>query len=364
VLALVMTACSTGEGEPEPPAAEGTWTRLADMPLSPRTSPQVGWTGEEVLVVGGSETVEPDDSGGGPGPALADGAAYDPETDTWRAIADAPVPVAYYFRSAMAGDVMVLQTFTDQGRPTGWLTYDGSEDRWRELPDPPRPVEDAGFLTAAEGRVAALTADGDVLLLDVVTGAWAEVPPDPVTPRLRAVRATVTDAGVFVCRRHRRTDGQTADWVVVDRWDGTTWTRFDGSRQVDCPRHWTGTRLVNADIQTATGLDGNPPFGGRLDPESGEWSALPDAPDLEEPGPDSMTVNAAAGPLIAGWGYVYDDDAGSWTPFGRPDSPVDGGTGAAIVDGRLLVFGGRDDDAGYDGDAGLSDHTWVWTPPE
>jgi hypothetical protein len=95
-----------------------------------------------------------------------------------------------------------------------------------------------------------------------------------------------------------------------------------------------------------------------------EWSALPDAPDVEGPSPASIIVNAAAGPLVAGWGYLYDDRDGSWTPFGRPDSPVDGGSGAAIVDGRLLVFGGRDEDAGYEGDAGLSDQTWLWAPPD
>ena len=122
------------------------------------------------------------------------------------------------------------------------------------------------------------------------------------------------------------------------------------------------THLVDPDIQTATGLDGNPPFGGRLDPSTGEWSPLPDAPDVEDPGPESITVNAADGPLVVGWGYLYDDDAGTWTPYGRPDSPVDRGTGAALADGRLVVVGGRDEDAGYEGDAGLSDETWIWIP--
>ena len=140
-----------------------------------------------------------------------------------------------------------------------------------------------------------------------------------------------------------------------------TWTRFDGSHQVDCPHHWTGERLVNADIQTATGLDGNPPFGGRLDPATGEWSRLPHAPDVEDGLPDSITVNAARGPRIAGWGFVYDDVTGTWTPYGRPDSPVDRQTGATWAGRRLVVVGGLDEDAGYEDTSGLSDETWIWS---
>lgn len=363
VLALVLTACSPEADEPEPPATEGTWTEAAPMPLSPRTSPQVGWTGTEVLVIGGDTAVVPDDTGGGPGTPVVDGAAYDPEADTWRRIADAPEPIPYYFRSAMTGDTMVVQTFDDQGEPTGWLAYDAGDDAWRRLPEPPQPVEDTGFLTAGAGRVSALTRAGRVLQLDVGAGTWTAVPPDPTEPALRDTRVTTTDVGTFVCGTLERSDGGTPPFVVVDRWDGATWTRFDGSRQVGCPHHWTGSHLVEADIQTATGLDGDPPHGGRLDPATGEWSALPGAPDVEDPLQGSITVNAADGPLVAGWGYVYDDGAGTWTPYGRPGSPVDAATGAAWADGRLVVVAGRDEDAGYEGDAGLSDETWIWTPP-
>lgn len=364
LLAALLVASLSGctEDEPEPPEAGGTWTRGADMPLSPRTSPQVGWTGEEVLVVGGDTAVVPDDTGGGPGQPVGDGAAYDPATDTWRPIADAPEPIPYYFRSAMADDTMVVQTFDDQGGPAGWLAYDAADDTWRRLPEPPQPVEDTGVLSAGAGRVAALTRAGRVLQLDVAAGTWTVLPPDPATPALRDTSVTSTEAGVFVCGTLQRSDGQTPEFVVVDRWDGSAWTRFDGSRQVGCPTHWTGTRLVGADIQTATGLEGDPPFGGRLDPATGEWTALPGAPDVDDLLPESITANAADGPLVAGWGYVYDDDAGTWAPYGRPDSPVDRGTGAVWADGRLVVVGGRDEDAGYDGDAGLSDATWVWSP--
>jgi hypothetical protein len=362
LLIVMLTACS--DDEPTAPEPEGSWTSAAAMPLSPRTSPQVGWTGTEVLVVGGDTSVVPDDSGGGPGDPVADGAAYDPETDSWRSIADAPEPIPYYFRSGMVGDTMVVLTIGDNGRVGSWLAYDAGDDAWSRLPDPPRRPRDPGSLTVHGQSVLVTTQQGEVLELDVATRSWSAVPPDLVEPRLDVQSVASNGSEIFVCGPDPEVeeDGDTPQFVVVDRWDGTSWTRLPQSRQVGCVGHWTGAHLVNTDIQTATGLDGDPPFGGRLDPATGEWSELPDAPDVEGAVPDHLTVNAAAGPLVAGWGFVYDDRDGSWTPFGRPDSAVDRGTGAAWVDDRLVVVGGRDEDAGYEGDAGLSDQTWIWTP--
>ena len=362
LLVTALTACS--DDEPEVPEPQGSWTRAADMPLTPRMVPQVGWTGREVLVVGGADSVEPDDSGGGPGDAVADGAAYDPETDAWRPIADAPVPIEYYYRSVMVEDTMVVLV-TDDGRATSWLAYDAGDDAWRELPDAPRQVDRYGSVVSDGDRVLVTSRRlGYVMALDVEGGSWSVFPPDDVDPALDTFSVSSDGDDVFLCGRDSTAvdDGDTPRFVLVDRWDGTSWTRYPQSHQVGCVGHWTGERLVNTDIQTATGLDGNPPEGGRLDPATGEWSVLPDAPDVDGRFPDSITVNAAAGPLVAGWGYLYDDRDGSWTSFGRPDSPVDRATGAALVDGRLLVFGGRDEDAGYEGDAGLSNQTWIWTP--
>ena len=364
LVAALLSACS--DDGPDVPEPEGTWTRGADLPLSPRWFPQVGWTGSEVLVVGGSDSVEPDDTGGGPGDALADGAAYDPETDTWRAIAAAPIPIEYYYRTGMVGDTMVVLA-TGDGRATQWLAYDAGEDVWSELPDAPREAGDFGALVVDGTSVLAPSRRlGYVMKLDVATGSWSVLPPDDVSPRLDVYGVATDESDVLLCGPDPaiEEDGNTPRFVVVDKWNGSTWTRLPQSHQLGCPTHWTGERFVNSDIQTAPGLDGNPPEGGRLDPGTGEWTDLPNAPDVETRLPDSITANAAAGPLVAGWGYLYDDQDGSWTPFGRPDSPVDGATGAAIVDRRLLVFGGRDEDAGYDGGAGLSDQTWIWAPPD
>src|SRR5262245_18550554 len=70
--------------------AAGSWRTIAESPLSARAGSVSVWTGRELLVWSGlpafADGCSPDE-GGGPicgSPAVFDGAAYDPATDTWR----------------------------------------------------------------------------------------------------------------------------------------------------------------------------------------------------------------------------------------------------------------------------------------
>lgn len=92
-----------------------TWRVLADSPLSARSAPAV-WTGTEMIVTAGY--------GGDSGSpyALGDGAAYDPTTDTWRAIA--PGPAHPGFTPVWTGELLIL--FAKGGA----IWYDPDIDRW------------------------------------------------------------------------------------------------------------------------------------------------------------------------------------------------------------------------------------------
>ena len=265
----------------------------------------------------------------------------------------------------MVGDTMVVLTMTDDGREGHWLAYDAADDVWTRLPDPPRRPRDPGSLAIRDGSVLVTTRPGDVMELDVASRTWSVLPRDTVEPRLDFYSVTWGGDDVFVCGPDPEIeeDGDAPRFVVVDRWDGSTWTRLPRSHQVGCPTHWTGERLVNTDIQTATGLDGNPPFGGRLDPATGEWSPLPDAPESGSARPGPHHRQRRRRPARRRLGLPVRRRA---TARGRRSAVRTRRstelTGAALVDGRLLVFGGRDEDAGYDGDAGLSDETWIWSP--
>ena len=93
-VALGGTLVGTGRVSVGPSHDTGHWRELPAPPLSPRANAQAVWTGHEVVVVGGETepcppgadcAILPDD--------LRDGAAYDPGTDRWHRIAQAPVSV-------------------------------------------------------------------------------------------------------------------------------------------------------------------------------------------------------------------------------------------------------------------------------
>jgi hypothetical protein len=352
VVALATTGVLAFRGdEPtnvDPAPAGGSWEPVPDLPLAPRADPITAWTGSEVLVVGGYTWVCPPNADcREPNETARDGAAYDPETATWRKISDAPVPMADYFRTAMVADTFVVL----DGESGDWFAYDIDDDEWRTIPGPRPGAVDMGSLTSSsDGFVYTFTRDGSVWALNVAEERWAQLPAGVgtgITPRT----VVVTDAGFVVSGV--RDDGA-SDTIVADVWGYDDPTVQTG--QLNPFRHWTGVRLVELDLQVRENDDGTTtPYGGRLNPATGRWSPLPNQP--AESASDGWSLVAADGPLLAGWGYVYDDRDGSWTRHGRPDGAVArDGASAVLADGRLLVVGGADDRSEPTGQA------WIWSP--
>lgn len=86
----------TGTGDSDAGSSSG-WQRLPDPPIPPRATAVLVWTGAEMLVIGGDAFKCPRFAGcAGPDyAALSDGAAFNPATNRWRRIADAPLPIQY-----------------------------------------------------------------------------------------------------------------------------------------------------------------------------------------------------------------------------------------------------------------------------
>lgn len=306
---------------PEGRVHPGTWTRIASPPLSSRRGAIGGWTGAEVLLVGG----------GTAGPCLdrcpvtgqrADGAAYDVTTGRWRRMATAPEPIGPGALAATVGDTMIVETHGD------WLAYDAGRDghgrgdgvfAWRRLPSPGlRAVAvstGVGGLFAVDGRHR-------VAFLDLVANRWRELPTPPASPLLGEALLVGYDDGVALVGSDGPDVAVRSLPILV--WDGVSWR----------------SRLV--------------PGPGRLDPQTGDWDVLPAPPPTGRPG----SVGLAAGdgrPTTSGSGYVWDPLLLTWVGLGRP---------ASLGPGATDVYAGRDvylvaaHPAG--GSAPLS--AWVWTP--
>ena len=381
-LALLAAGCgqavSGGAPAPDPRSSNassgpGAWVRLADSPLAPRQGPAVASVGGEVVVVGGyaGPPCPPTADCSMPPDALQrDGAAYDLETGAWRRIADAPRPVPDFASTAVLG--RSLYVVADEAL----LVWDSRQDSWRELAVP-------------GGAPGGLVADGDRLLvvpgsdetgerpdlaLDPSSGTWSRLPADPLSPAFdRAIAAT--PAGLVLTAKSIGPDGGPADPALVRAAllapGARHWRTLPDSDQLGGWRwSWTGHRLVDASLGGADGGEVDNygrviPFGGRLDPATGTWSHLPEAPDE---GGGGWPVDGPNGPVTAADGWLYDDGAESWTrlarPAGAPEQP-----GPAVWAGdRLVVIGGEDwnlpDDAEANPDDVWSTGVWAyrWTP--
>jgi hypothetical protein len=145
----------------------GTWAPLPPSPLSARSGPIAAWTGQEVLVWGDADGFD------------LDGAAYKPATGGWRVIAPAPLPQGLEYSGAWTGtELVVLGARTTSPQAAA---YNPESDRWREL-DPPEIVLTEGaprFEVVSTGeRIVALGQFGladptQVLVYDPQTDEWS-----------------------------------------------------------------------------------------------------------------------------------------------------------------------------------------------
>ena len=206
--ALLLSACAS---QPSPTAAgapAGSWTTVPSAPLSPRLDAVTAWTGAEAIVLGGDV-------------GAADGAAYDPRTETWRVIADAPYPVPGGTPRAVAGDTVYL-VHDDR-----LMSYDASEDAWSVSPPAPDGADLGRPAALDDGTVAVV--DGERtsgLVDDPAPRTWSELTDDPaVRDESDLPDAPRTDSGGWPVDAADGPLTAVDGWVHDDR-DGT-WTRLD-----------------------------------------------------------------------------------------------------------------------------------------
>ena len=367
----VAPGATGAAGGPDLPA--GGWTRLPDSPLSAREAPAAAHVstdeGELAVFVGGDR--------GQPCPPTADciverdsvasdGAAYNLDLGVWQPIADAPRPVSAYASTAVIDETLYVRTGEHL------LAWDAEQDSWTEL-DPPTSPDGATLVADTWAGTARLllvsgTDENGVRpdqVLAPADGTWSRLPADPLRPSFdRAVVST--PHGLVLTAKAIGADGGPEDPALVRAAllprGASTWQRLPSQEDQlgGWAWTWSGRRLVDA---TPGGSDGGQvnnygrtiPHGGALDPATGVWEPLEDAPEEFTGG---WGVEALGGRYSAVEGWIYDDgdsgQASSWTRLTRPDgAPAEPGRGVWIGD-VLIVSGGAD----WDG----HDEPKEWTP--
>ena len=229
------------------------WRRMADSPLAARSQHEAVWTGEEMIVWGGVTQCCPIDS------IIHDptAAAYNPETDTWRNLRDAPVPWSggdgYAVSEAFEGDMFVWRNY-EFGR------YSVEKNVWQSLGSDTADAADPPLSMSTAGPVGVGAVIGEAVYL-WTGGARAErgsartLPGGGVKPT--ADSPHFTD---FVPRLAPAADGIFAvnyDWDMYEPGEGTSVWRYDvvddsWERLPNPPAEvgagatpvWTGSQLV------------------------------------------------------------------------------------------------------------------------
>ena len=334
------------------PAAPGAWTELPAAPLTPRHDSVGAWTGSELVVVGGrtGRPCAPGTRCVPVGDLQRDGAAYDPETATWRPIADAPAPVE---GSAVwsGSEVVVAGT-------AGTYAYEPDTDVWRTLGRARVPTESAPPVVTEEGIVYSSYFQGarggsPDLVLDPDSGTWSRLPRDPfgesydrsvawdggrlwllsmsvdehvgassgAPSRLAVLEGGIREGTWRVVEEQtpRLTYGQLL-WSSGDRLVVTPASRWAGQVYDPATRTWTttpaGTEPPGCALPpTGPGLEWVAGGGPTLVAAAGRTAYVGSCPGLPDP-----DVAAWAGEDLLGWGGPNEDhSAGTATGYRTGD---------------------------------------------
>jgi len=143
------------------------WRVLPNVPLAPRYHATSLWTGDEWLIWGGGDGTN----------EFADGVAYDPSTDTYRALADSPLS-ARRVPGVWTGTEMIMLGGVSGGDLTGnagnaesdGAAYNPMTDTWR-LTKP--GFAHPGFVPVWTGTLIIQFAKGGAVWYDPATDEWS-----------------------------------------------------------------------------------------------------------------------------------------------------------------------------------------------
>ncbi|WP_110207744.1 hypothetical protein [Nocardioides daejeonensis] len=315
--AIADRSPATDSGTPVPSAAlpvGGAWRPMAASPLSPRHASLAVWTGSEMVVVGGLTdfVCPPTADCATDGEPSAEAAAYNPATDTWRTLPDAPVPVGRISGSwsvreeGEGGDLIAWsggEVVVVHDDDLFTLDPDGGTWKRRSVTEAPAGVMPAGspdLLVAASYDKSTRAAERTDWVLDPATGVRTWLPPDPFGESYDRSIAWLDGRFWLLSMdgsRHFGASEPTPSRLAVLEDSG--WQVIDE----ETPGVVYGQRLGSDDGRLIV-----PPTadadGWRFDPKTDAWEALP-APGasgcpLPAVGTGSRWVSGAGGLLVAG----------------------------------------------------------------
>ncbi len=333
------------------PAPAWTSSSAAGAP-SARSSQASVWTGQELLIWGGTM---------GGGSDAASGGGYQPDQDSWQTISTLGAPAARSMHSAVwSGQEMIVWGGTASGNPTN------SGGRYNSVTGAWVPVSTTGAPSARVGHIAVWTGTrmliwggrstggllNDGALYDPAADQWTALAlPNPPGARFGAAGVWTGDRLLVWGGENEMgglstgaqltfsSGGVPSAWLAMS----TTGAPSGGSAGAAV---WTGQRLLVWGGQSGGAFLGN---GAAYDPAADSWTAInaANAPSARSSAAFVWTGQELlifAGQTAAGSasdGAAYNPVTDSWRPLSAAGSPLARtGPAAAWSGTELILFGG------------------------
>jgi N-acetylneuraminic acid mutarotase len=138
------------------------WRRIPGGPLAGRSGHLAAWTGDELIIWGGGLTASKRERYDG------EGAAFDPDTNKWRRLSEAPLPAGYDAMGGWTGTEVIVMVSPmgieedDYPKFAHIAAYDPTSDSWRKLERPPFVTNVSPPAPLLDGKLFLLSLNGPV----------------------------------------------------------------------------------------------------------------------------------------------------------------------------------------------------------
>lgn len=201
-----------------------TWRTIPTAPLDPGWGGQGVWTGEELIVFGGGEHV---------GDARnVQAAAFDPDADTWRRLPDAPIGLNRLSgtwsgdEAVFLGSLQNLMNRAETEQAVG-VAFDPSTDTWRALAVSSLNPQAVSIVALPDGELFAWDYETRGATYEPSTDRWGSTVSIPLEAGDCGPQTVVVERTPFAwyCAQAAIADASARMWVSVS--EGITDTSID-----------------------------------------------------------------------------------------------------------------------------------------
>lgn len=263
--------------------SDRSWRSLPTAPIADRHAPVMVWTGEEVVFWGGGAPDRADQP-------FADGAAYNPQSNSWRVIAPSPLAARTGAMADVVGDKIVVWGGVTTCCPVDSVIHDPSAaryepatDGWSRLAPVPQPWsgDDGPAVTMADEDEMYVFRRQQLGVYDPAEDEWRDLP----RPEVPESRCFVTGGPAAVAER---IGGMVFTWsggcapehgLAFDT-QRRTWTTTERapSAEAGTVRSTSGDGTVFL-LTSGTSAPSGAPRAHAYSPSRDEWFDLPPIPD-------------------------------------------------------------------------------------